>query len=382
MKEKNPVIPARIRQARESRKLSLSDLAVRIDVTKQAISQYETGKVRPSDAILNQLSIVLKYSPDFFRMPMPVSNSAASGAFFRSRKTAAVKDTKSMEAKMGILRQITEYLSLYVEFPKPNLPEEYYDNDPEPLSPDQIEELAIALRKFWGIGNGPISNLMNIVQRNGIIVSSTKFSASKIDGLSELYDQVPYIFMSTAKESSCRIRFGIAHELCHLYLHAGNVPEEEIRNNDIHTKLEAEANMFAGAFLLPKETFSKDVISTSLDYFIQLKAKWRVSIAAMIYRCETLQLLSENQIRYLKDQMTRRGYWRSEPLDSEIPIESPFLFKQALDLLFDGDILTPEEFVYETAIRSEELEEYCCLPPGTLDVKTPSNIVMLRPKTT
>lgn len=382
MKELKPIIPARIRQARESRKLSLSDLAVRIDVTKQAISQYETGKARPSDAILNRISAVLKYSPDFFRMPMPISNSIASGAFFRSGKTAAAKDTKAMEAKMGILRQITEYLSQYVEFPTPNLPDVYYDNDPEPLSPEDIESLAMALRKHWGIGNGPILNLMNIVQKNGIIVSSTKFDASKIDGLSELYDQVPYIFMSTTKESSCRIRFGIAHELCHLYLHAGNVTEEEIRNNDIHAMLEKEANMFAGAFLLPKETFSKDVISTSLDYFIQLKAKWRVSIAAMIYRCETLRLLTGNQIRYLKEQMTRRGYWRSEPLDSGIPIETPFLFKQALDLLFDGGILTPEEFVYETAIRSEELEEYCCLPPGTLDVKGPDNIVQLRPIST
>lgn len=380
MKEQKPVIPARIRQARESRRLSLSDLAVRIDVSKQVISQYETGKTKPSEATLNQMAFVLQYSPAFFRMPMAANNSAASGAFFRSKKTAATKDTKAMEAKIEILRHITEYLSQFVDFPKPNIPEASYTNDSEVLSSDDIEMYAAALRKHLGLGTGPISNLMNIVQKNGIIVSSARFSSSKIDGLSELYDQVPYIFMSTDKESSCRMRFGIAHELCHLYMHAGNVAEEEIHNASIHSKLETEANMFAGAFLLPKETFSKDIISTSLDYFIQLKAKWRVSIGAMIYRCDTLHLLSDNQIRYLREQMVRRNYWRSEPLDKEIPFETPFLFKQALSLLFDEGLMDPETFVFETGLRSEELEEYCCLDKGTLALKMPDNVVRLRPR--
>lgn len=35
-----------------------------------------------------------------------------------------------------------------------------------------------------------------------------------------------------------------------------------------------------------------------------MKAKWKASIGCMIYRCDTLGILSPNQIKYLKDQMT------------------------------------------------------------------------------
>ena len=93
--------------------------------------------------------------------------------------------------------------------------------------------------------------------------------------------------------------------------------EEDLKNSAIHEKIENEADRFAGAFLLPKETYSKDVFSTSIDHFIQLKAKWKASIGCMIYRCDTLGILSPNQIKYLKDQMTTRVYWRKEPLKKQ-----------------------------------------------------------------
>lgn len=72
---------------------------------------------------------------------------------------------------------------------------------------------------------------------------------------------------------------------------------------------------------MPKESFSKDVFSSSIDHFIQLKRKWKASISSMIYRCDALGILSDNQIKYLKDQMTRRVYWRKEPLDNEIRLK-------------------------------------------------------------
>ena len=76
------IIPYRIKQARISRGLSMAELADLVDVSKQAISQYETGKSTPSDAVINRLSMILKYSTDFFRKPMPVKSAANSGVFF------------------------------------------------------------------------------------------------------------------------------------------------------------------------------------------------------------------------------------------------------------------------------------------------------------
>lgn len=374
------IVPYRINQARVSRGLSMAELAEMVGVSKQAISQYETGKNQPSDAVINKIAEYLKYSVDFFRKPMPINNSAESGVFFRSNKTARQMDLKAAEVKIQILREINEYLERYVDFPEVNLPEEveYSDCGTDLISNEDIEQFAETLRKSWKLGTGPIDNLMNIVQKNGIVVSSTKLRLKKLDGLSEWYNNTPYIFMSADKETNCRVRFGIAHEIGHLLMHAGNFSAEDIHKEAIHKKLEDEAHRFAGAFLLPKETFSRDVYSTSLDHFIQLKAKWKVSISAMIKRCETLEIFSYSQIKYLKDQMTRREYWRHEPLDSTMPIEKPFAHKQAVSLLLDNDIISPYDFVRSIGCLAEELEQYCCLDKGTLAYSEPQQVVKLR----
>lgn len=379
--ENKDIIPYRINQARVSRGMSLADLADLIGVTKQAVSQFETGKNNPLDSTLNRIASVLHYSPEFFRKPVPTNSSMASGVFFRSKKTARQKDLNAAEMKIEILREIDDYLSQYIDFPPVNFPKADYIYDGSfPLDNSSIESYARELRDYWNLGNGPINNLMNIVQKNGIIVSSTHFRLEKMDGLSEWYNNKPYIFMSRDKDTNCRIRFGIAHELGHLLMHAGNVPKEDLFKKNIHLQLEDEANRFASAFLLPKDSFSKDVFGSSIDHFIQLKAKWKVSISAMIYRCKTLHLLSENQIRYLNSQMTQRAYWRHEPLDSDMPVERPFAHKQAIKLLLENDIIQPSDFVNSIGCMSDELEEYCCLEKGTLSSKSQGQIVQLRPR--
>ena len=127
-----------------------------------------------------------------------------------------------------------------------------------------------------------------------------------------------------------------------------------------------------------QELFFKDVFSTSIDHFIQMKAKWMVSIGCMIYRCDTLGILSSNQIKYLKDQMTTRVYWRREPLDREMPVEKPFAHKQAILLLLENGIITSGQLVEETGCSAEEIEQYCYLDKGTLTTKSDSKIIALK----
>lgn len=373
------IVPCRINQARLSRGLSMAELAELIGVSKQAISQYETGKSVPSDAVLNKIASFLRYLPDFFSKPVPANSTTNSGVFFRSNKTARKTDLKAAEVKIQILREINEYLEQYIDFPKVCFPEiDYMDNGIDPISDEEIEAYAMTLRKTWKLGDGPIDNLMNVIQKNGIVVSATKLRLKKLDGLSEWYNNTPYIFMSTDKDTNCRVRFGLAHEIGHLLMHAGNFSPEEIQQQVTHKKLEDEAHRFAGAFLLPKTSFEKDVYATSIDHFIQLKAKWKVSIGAMIKRCETLGIFSYSQIKYLKDQMSRRNYWTHEPLDSEMPIERPFAHKQAVSLILEHDIVSPGKFVRDIGCLAGELEMYCCLDKGTLESSEPKQMVTLR----
>ena len=109
-----------------------------------------------------------------------------------------------------------------------------------------------------------------------------------------------------------------------------------------------------------------------------MKKKWNVSISAMIYRCDTIESLSSNQIKYLKNQMTARRYWIKEPLDNEISVEKPFAHKQAITLLLENNIVTPEQLVEEIGCYAEEIEQYCFLEEGILSPKADSKIIELK----
>lgn len=365
------IIPSRIKQARVSRGYSMGELGDLVGVSRQAISKYEIGTYTPTEAVLSRIASVLRYEISFFRKPLPSDAASPSPVFFRSRRSTTKKSKEAAKEKIAIFQEIDKYLRQFVSFPKVNLPTIDYHFTYEQLNIQQIEKFAIAVRNYWGLGSAPIVNLTNVFQKNGIMISVMNLNNKKIDAFSVWKDAIPYIFLSSEKYSDVRLRFTLAHELGHLLLHANYINEEEIQTKVISEKIEKEADLFAAALLLPAATFSNDIYSTSIDHFINLKKKWKSSIGSMIYRCQDLDLLTENQIKYLKDQMSYNRYWKSEPLDNIIPLEQPFAHKQAFDLILNNHIVTETDVVEEIGCGASEIEEYSFLEKGRL---TPSNI--------
>ncbi len=373
------IIPYRIKQARVSRGFSMGELADLLGITRSAISQYELGTIRPSDFIIGQMSSILNYPISFFMKKLPETTNSNGAVYFRSRRTTAQKAKNAAREKISIFREINDYLSTYVTFPKVNIPNlDYSSNTCYELSLREIESYATKVRSFWKLGTAPIENLTATLQANGIMISIMNLNNKKIDAFSVWYDSTPYIFISSDKYSNARLRFDLAHELGHLIMHANIFTDEDIQNKVIYEKLESEADMFAACFLMPAETFSQDIYSTSINHFIQLKKKWKTSIGSMIYRCQDLDLLTNNQIKYLKDQMTYGKYWRHEPLDDITPLEKPTAHKQAFELILDNHLATSNEIVEEIGCSAEEIEEYSFLPHGMLKPYVPANVIQLK----
>ena len=85
------VIASRITEARESRALSMEDLAESINVTRQTVSKYEKGVVSPSPDVLLDISHTLDFPVDFFYKNNPGNDTADSALFFRSNSTVRKK---------------------------------------------------------------------------------------------------------------------------------------------------------------------------------------------------------------------------------------------------------------------------------------------------
>ncbi|WP_085829379.1 helix-turn-helix domain-containing protein [Clostridium massiliodielmoense] len=379
IKNKQKIIPSRIREARIVRGLSLAELADRVGVTSQAISQYELGVIKPTPLVINAIVRELGFPIRFYEKPYIYKSEDYSNTitYFRSNKNSSKKIKRALSKKIEILHEILGFLTQYVDIPKPDIPDYSEFIGDKELDEHIIQDIAIDLRIKWGVKKGPINNMITLFQDKGIIISRMEFENKKIDAFSQIFQLIPYIFLGSDKECSVRSRFDLAHELGHLILHR-NVSEEDVKNKEFYSKMEKQADLFAGEFLLPYDEFDNDIISTSIEQFIMLKNKWKVSIQCMIKRCEQLDILSDNQLRYIKSQMTKKRYWRREPLDDEIKIEQPYLFKQIFQLLIENDILRPEEIVDEIGLYKEEIDSLCYLPEDLL--KNSLNVVPLKLK--
>ena len=372
MQEDRKYIPARLRQARISRGLSMAELSNSIDVTRQAISQYEIGTIEPSDYTMRSIVDVLRYPIDFFIKPIPDlgSNFSQSSIYYRKKKGAPVKLKDAAKERVNQFAEIDYYFRKFVDFPKVNVPQFHIENYVDEVGNIDTENIAKELRNYWGLDDGPIPNLDQILEKNGFMISTMQNKHNKIDAFSQWYKNgIPYIFFGSEKQSSVRYRFDLAHELGHLIMH-NHITEEDLLVPSIYNRIEDEANRFAGAFLLPKSSFVPQVYSTSIDHFLMLKKKWKVSVSAMIYRIQSLDLLTPSQIKYIKDQMTYRKYWQKEPYDDDIKAETPVSMMQAFDLLIDNNIITANSFLDENPYYPEELETICFFRPGTLTQST------------
>ena len=151
------LIPSRITEARESRSMSMDELAKNIGVTRQSISKYERGIISPTSEMLQAISLSLGFPVEFFYKPEGNTCASTSPLFFRSKANIAKKVKNACTYQIKWTNEIKKYLEQYVDFVPWDLP--VLDKDYEALSFEDVEELALALRKKWEIGDSPIGDL-------------------------------------------------------------------------------------------------------------------------------------------------------------------------------------------------------------------------------
>ncbi len=359
----NKIIPSRITEARESRAMSMGDLANKLCITRQSVSKYERGIVNPSPDILFAISNILEFPIDFFYKTEALSTARSSALFFRSNSNIAKKTKSACKYQVKWIDEIRKQLSEYFDFIDLDIPT--LDRDYEELSFEDIEELSLEIRKHWDLGDDPIKDLVGLLENKGIIVG--QFAENYlcpfkgIDAFSAWEDGFPYILYHSTQKSAVRTRFSILHELGHLIMHSSISEEDSVKKNVVDLA-DMQADRFAASFLLPSTSFPKDIHGTSLSALELIKKKWGVAMSTIIKRCETLDLLSENQINYMKRQMTTQKYWHKEPLDDILTIEPPEILKDSILLLIDNKIITRDFFINSSALPPEDLKYICTLP--------------------
>ena len=356
---------ARLREAREVRGVSAASLSELAEVTAQAIYSYENDRTSPSPAVLARLANALNVPQGFFRLAE--RGPTTETIFFRSMSAATKGARRRSQHRFTWLRDITGYLREFVEIPAGNLPVLDLPADPLLLSDSEVEDAAEEVRRYWRMGEGPIANMVLLLENHGAVLARDRLGAETLDGLSAFFanEQRPYILIGTDKGTPARWRFDAAHELGHLVLHA-HVPQQTLARTDLFKRIEQQAHRFAAAFLLPMASFGDDLFGVNLDSLRSMKAKWNVSIAMMIVRARHAGFISEDSERKLWVNYNRRKWRTREPLDDTTPPEEPRVLRKSFELVLTAGAQTPEDITSRLALPTSDIEALGGLPHGFL----------------
>lgn len=358
----------RLKAARTYRGLTVAELADKLGLQRQTISMYENNKINnPDYSTIQKMGDELGFPATYFLQSDIVAVKTRS-TYFRSLLTTSKKYRSEQIERINLIGQLYSFISEYIDFPESKLPD-FDGNSPE--------EAAKLLRSFWKLGERPIDNIIYLVEQNGILVSSFSAEDNFIDAFSQLLEingETRYLIgFSDNKTTAARIHFDIAHELGHILLHEWSEDVEAL-SKDEFKEVESQAHHFAGAFLLPKDAFLKDLgtYGGNLDYYSELKKKWKVSISAMIRRAYTLGAITQFTYQQLMRTMQKRGIKKFEPFDDVLVTSFPTLFSAAINMLLNEGVFSPKEFVETLAsecslsLSSSEIEKLLGLPEGKL----------------
>ncbi|MGY3620889.1 ImmA/IrrE family metallo-endopeptidase [Bradyrhizobium sp. USDA 10063] len=353
-------IPERIREAREARGFTPEEFAELLSVSRQAVAQFETGQISPSGEVMAKIIAVTAQPPLFFVTPRERARTGMP--FWRSLKRMEQHHRKRVARRLEWARDIAAYVDRFIELPDVNLP--HVEFDVELASDEEIERAAEALRDHWKLGRVRIRNLATVLEENGIILIREAVECPDMDAVSCWQGGRPFILCAAEVNSGPRSTYNLAHELGHVLLHAG----VEVSSDNL-SRIEKQANRFAGALLLPRETFSQEVLGTSVSYFESLKKRWGVAIAAMAYRCKDLKIFNENQFSYLMRQMNARRIRKVEPLDNAFPVEKPSLLAESLRMIIERGVQTREQIEAALSLNLSDIENLCGVSKGYLDTR-------------
>jgi Zn-dependent peptidase ImmA (M78 family)/DNA-binding XRE family transcriptional regulator len=367
------LVPSRLKDARLACRLNQSDLAAAVEVSRQAISAFEQGEKSPDSTTMMRIAEILRQPVSFFVTEDRPMFGESSVRFFR----AFGADTKRRNLMCEVLGkwsvQIARYFDAFIHFPKVDLMSSSPTREDGRYNDDEIELAAEECRRAWGLGQGPISNVISLLESKGIGVFRYEVPEEKISAFSFWNGPKPFVFLASDTSSAVRVRFDAAHELGHLILHRGIGPDE-LEDPKILKLIEGEANRFAGAFLLPRGSFPNEVFTTRLDSFLPLKARWKAAVQAMVVRCKQLEIFDEDQTTNLYKQISFRKWRTHEPLDADIQLEQPRLLSRAAQLIIEAGKKIGSEIQADLQVRVDFLAAVCNVGPDFFDHPKPPEI--------
>lgn len=311
-------INERIRRARISRGLSLDEVAQKMgDITKQALSKFESGKMAPNSARILKLARALEVKPEYF-----FRKETVSLAPLEFRKLAKMPLYRQAQVSELMHDHLERYLSLEMCFDESVRAAVLPPRSLKVSSVEEAEEAANTLRARWAIGGDAIANLTDLLEFHGIKIILLSVSEDFDGACAASHDETNVLISLNKDRPGERMRFTAAHELGHWVMELPESMDDKIKEICCHR--------FAGAFLFPaaqvKVEFGGHTRSrVHPQELLNAKELYGISMQAIVRRLKDLGLLSPAGYQAITITMSGNGWRRMEP--GALPSERPRRFE-------------------------------------------------------
>lgn len=344
---KKAFIGRKLKEARMYRGKTIEMLAKETNINKKDIIAFEEDKYNPTLENEMKLSNALSFPKEFFKQIDNVKLTIDS-THIRPECTIPKVEQIAFREKLVMTHRILTFLEGYIKFPEMNIPKDLNKNE-------DIEDLAIKVRRYWDLGDGIIGNMLTLFEINGIIISDANIDKKGALSFSQKQtingNSRYFISLGNDKKSACTRNYDLAYELAYIVATEANIQSKKFSKDE-----------FACAFLMPKETFTKDLkMVNDLEDYVELKKKWIVPISAIILRAYQLGEISYKKYMYLMNEMDKRGWLNQEPLEENIKATSPILLKKSIDVLIENNIMSKASLLMNLSnwglhLNQDELE--------------------------
>lgn len=337
----------RLHQARQAKGLSLRALADQVGVSAMTLSKYERAEAVPSSNVLLTLADALGVRTEYFFRTTDIDLKR-----IEHRNKHRWKLPKSAETKVlaDVRDQLERWSVLDAVIPAPwsvsfSVPEDLPDRITDL---ENIEEVAVLVRKHWKLGLNPIPDFIDTLEARGIKVFTTRFDDSRFEGMSARADH-HHVIVVGREWPGDRQRFTLAHELGHLVL------DERLPDS---IDKEKAADRFAGAFLVPKEKVRESLGARrrSLEVYelYLLKQEFGLSIGGWSYRARDTGVVAKSVHGQFWRMLVSKGWNKTEPGDP-YPSETPRLFEQTVYRALSEDLISESKAAELLSISVTEL---------------------------
>lgn len=363
----------KLRQARERRNLSQSQVARMVNCTREYISMIESGRRMPKVDLLRKLSAIYgvdirwllegkeESEDDTFKMLLRAPELTPADRKAIEEFVKYCEDYAWLEEKLGIRKH---------EVPEQHKPPPSNWREMQA----QAKWLAKEERGRLQLGDGPIRDIFSLLENQGVHVIRIPMPRSQLDGAFAYDPEKGAFILVNSDRTKGKQTFTAAHEYCH-YLRdrsKGYRPckadDEDYLSRIQHRDVEKFADLFATHFLMPEESVRQIVeeqfgIGRALhaEEVIYLKRYFGVSYSAMLIRLLELGYISKDQYDQLKKvsvERLERSLYGSEA-DEEIlepPRVPPTLVVLALEAYSRG-FITLKRLAEIWRMKTSEVEE-------------------------